>query len=149
LGHPLRSHSARLSGPGASSTRVTGRSSSRHEDAISEHLKPPAITSTRPGRAARGRSREASARVRRVKTPSSAASAGFGQGRARVPVAIRRRSYSTFRPSPRWTSFARTSRPVAATPSSHSASSRTVCASVVCSAGSQPVRTPLESGGRS
>ena len=91
----------------------------------------------------------ASSRVRIVNTPSSAASAGLNHGRARMPVAISSRSYGTWSPLASRTCLVSRSRPVAATPSRHSASIARTRGSLVWSAGTHPFSTCFESGGRS
>ena len=81
--------SAPFSGPLPRSVTVTGRSRSRHTEAISEPTKPDPMMSTRRGLAFNAADRPvASSTVRTVNTPCRAASSGFDHGRARVPVAI-------------------------------------------------------------
>jgi carboxyl-terminal processing protease len=91
----------------------------------------------------------ASSTVRTVTTPCRAPSSGLGHGRARVPVAISSRSYPTSSPLPSLTTWLTRSRPTAATPRRQSASTRRSRGSLVRSAATQPLRTCLDSGGRS
>jgi hypothetical protein len=124
--------------------------SSTQTEAISEPVNPEPMTSTRLGFASRrSRSPAASPRVRMVNTPSSAASSGTGHGRARTPVATRIRSNSTSCPSASMTRLRSRSRPVAATPSCHSASMSRRRGSVVSAEATKPVCTCFDSGGRS
>ncbi len=147
---PITPPSAPTSGAEPRSATVTGISSSRQTEAISEPMNPAPMIRTRDGRAASACcSRAASSRERSVYTPSRAASVGLGHCRARVPVAISNRSYGTCSPSARRTCLVARSNPVAATPSRHCASTSRKRGSSVWSAGTQPLSTCLDSGGRS
>jgi hypothetical protein len=113
-------------------------------------MKPAPMTSTRRGLAANAACRRAaSLLVRSVYTPSSAASAGFGHGRERTPVAISSRSNGISSPFARCTTLFARSKRVAATPSCQSASIARNRGSLVWLAGTQPLSTCFERGGRS
>ncbi|BEH77147.1 hypothetical protein YM3MPS_29500 [Mycobacterium pseudoshottsii] len=147
---PITPPSAPTSGALPRSATVTGRSRSRHTEAISDPTKPEPTMSTRRGRRFKAAaSFSASSQVRTVNRPSSAASCGLNQGRARVPVAISNRSYSTRSPLANSTWRVDRSRPTAATPNRHCASTGRSRGSFVWCAGTQPLSTCLDSGGRS
>ena len=118
--------------------------------ATSDPIKPAPMTRTRPGLAASAFCKPAeSVLVRIVNTPSRAASLALGHSRARVPVAISRRSYGTCSPLAKRTCLVTRSKPVAAMPSRHSASTCRTRGSLVWSAGTHPFSTCFERGGRS
>src|SRR5499427_9944466 len=147
---PITPPSELTSGAEPLSTTVTGRPNSRQTEATSDPIKPAPMTRTRPGLAASAFCKPAaSALVRIVYTPSRAASLALGHSRARVPVAISRRSYGTCSPLAKRTCLVTRSKPVAAIPSRHSASTCRTRGSLVWSAGTQPFSTCFERGGRS
>src|SRR6516164_8290656 len=144
---PITPPSAPTSGAEPRSTTVTGRPNSRPTEATSDPIKPAPMTRTRPGLAASAFCKPAASLLVRIEyTPSRAASLALGHSRARVPVAISRRSYGTCSPLAKRTCLVTRSKPVAAMPSRHSASTCRTRGSLVWSAGTQPFSTCFRKG---
>jgi hypothetical protein len=147
---PITPPSAPTNGALDRSATVTSSPRSRHTDAISEPMNPAPTISTRFGRAFKAACNSpASSLVRSVKRPFSLASSGLNHARDRTPVAISNLSYGTLSPLASITSWLSRSRPVAATPRRQSASIARIRGSLVLPAGTHPLRTCLDSGGRS
>ena len=136
-------------GSGRSPPGSRGRSRVRHEAATSQPMKPPPMTSTWAGPAARSRRRACGivAAAQGDARPRAAPRAGFGQARARGTGGDRaggRRA--TPRRSRGVTSAGSRSRPVAGSPRRQSASRSTRFGRVVASAATSPVSTRLREG---